>query len=659
MLPRQIRTQARIAFKIAVVLTLFIAVAAYAQPSATALYEEGSREQLRENYYRAIELYKESLSQNTSYAKPMVGLAESFFAMGQNDEALIYVLRAQKFDRSNLSLVNLEGNIRTELGELQRARELFEGVLKIEPHNLEAKFGLARLDLADGRKRQAVARFQEALKTSPENVRVLLTLAMLYEELGDNQSSATYLEQALRFHSNNPLVYMTAGRYYYNRGDYESAIGYLQTALSLKSGYNEAKLLLGMIYLTQDRPNESISLLREVLTSQRSDQRHLARYSLGIAYGRTGMIAEALQAFEQALNEKPEDEISRIAAENLALRYGNETQKERTKFAQYHLKEGRKLEQTNRLEKALVEYRRSVRLDQSLAEARWAFASIYRMLGYPIKYLMELLLLRDYYQSRETKVLDDIEVYTSRVEESVSNRWADRLKPHRDPDKIFDQFAIAKSTHSIYLAVLKGNQRVIHPDAARELGLRVKDLLEWFDSLTIRANGLEFESFDMVFKNAREAEADFFLILRFFESERSFQLDGDLYLARTGSQLKGYSVFRTGNDRIREALTRFSTQIQESFPLRGALLAREFDRGIVNLGTMQQIKVGDTFDIIKKGKLNYKPDTIGFSFEQGDVLGSFTVGQTDENLSEGTITPSSFFDRINPGDEVVPAPKKQ
>ena len=206
--------------RVTVLLVIFITLAAgiIAEPNAPSLYQQGRREQLKEKYYKAIELYKDSLSHNAFFVKPMVGLAESFYALGQNDEAMNYVIRAQRLDRNNLSLLNLEGNIRTELGQLQEARGLFERVLRIEPHNLDAKFGLARLDLADGRKQQAAVRFQEALRSSPENIRVLLRLAMLYEELGDGQSSAIYLDQALKFHSNNPLVYLTAGRYYFGRG---------------------------------------------------------------------------------------------------------------------------------------------------------------------------------------------------------------------------------------------------------------------------------------------------------------------------------------------------------------------------------------------------------------------------------------------------------
>jgi tetratricopeptide (TPR) repeat protein len=644
--------------KISIFVLLLIATAPYipAEPSSIALYEEGTREQLKENYYRAVELYKESLSGNPSYVKPMIGLAECYHALGQNDEALIYVVKAQRFDRNNLYLINLEGNIRTELGELNEARKLFESVLKMEPHNLDAKFGLARLDLADGRKQQAAALYEEALKSSPENIRALLSLALLYEELGESQRAVVYLEQALKFHSDDPLVYLTAGRYFYRTGDYESATEHLQTALDLKPDYYEVKLLLGTIRLSQKKLSESISTLKEVLSSQRPDQLHMARYALGVAYGKTGMVEEALASFTAALGLKPEDEVARIAAENLTLKYPEETAARRAEFAQFHLEEGRRFEQMNRLDKALVEYRWSLILNPESAEARLAYANIYRMMGYPIKYLMELLLLKNHYQSRDTRVLDDIELYQSHLDESVSKKWADKLKPFRNREEVFDQFAIAKSSHSLSLAALQGKSRIIHPGAAEQFSLSEKDLLLRYDTFVLKENELEPESFDIIFRTARESGADFFLVLGYIESERTFQVDGELYLARTGSLLKRYSVFRTGNNRIREALLRLSTQIRESFPLKGALLAREFDRGVVNLGAFQQIKKGDTFNIIKKGKLRYKSDTIGFSYDGEDVLGSFVVDRTDESLSEGIIKPVSFFDRINPGDELVLKP---
>ena len=52
------------------------------------LYERGRAEQARSNLLSAVELYRGALIHNPSYAKPLIGLAESFFALEEYDEAL-------------------------------------------------------------------------------------------------------------------------------------------------------------------------------------------------------------------------------------------------------------------------------------------------------------------------------------------------------------------------------------------------------------------------------------------------------------------------------------------------------------------------------------------------------------------------------------------
>ena len=60
---------------------LLAALAPAAAQDARALFEDGERAQAEESYARAVELYKASLVRNPSYYRPMVGLAESYFAM--------------------------------------------------------------------------------------------------------------------------------------------------------------------------------------------------------------------------------------------------------------------------------------------------------------------------------------------------------------------------------------------------------------------------------------------------------------------------------------------------------------------------------------------------------------------------------------------------
>ena len=314
-------------------------------------FENGREYQLEEDYYRAIELYKESLSFNKNYVKPMIGLAECFIQIAQYDEALVYALMAKTHDRNNFNIHILEAGILTLIGDLEPARTILNNVLLIEPNNLEARLGLARLDLADGKKRHAALQFLETLKISPDNIHALLNLALLYEELDEEDVSLIYLEQAFRHYTDNPAVYYTAGRYYYNKKDYISAADYLKTALALKTDYFDAKQLLGNIFILQGKYYEAIKIIRDVLDSKKIIHQHLAWYTLGLAYKKLKNHQDAINSFNTALRLKIDDEVSRIATENYTLDNPMETVYWRKKYASFHYEEGQKFKRNNQLEK--------------------------------------------------------------------------------------------------------------------------------------------------------------------------------------------------------------------------------------------------------------------------------------------------------------------
>ena len=175
---------------------------------ALFLYKDGQKARYEQNYGRAIEKFRASLEKNPHYFLPMIALSECFLKTGEYDEALKYVKLAQKYDKNNVDLYSLEGRIEIGLGSLDKAREAFNRVLAIQPNNLNARFGMAELDIAVGQKRTAAKRYIETLTLSPESQRALLSLSLIYEDLGEEKVSQSYLELALKYHSSNPDVQM-------------------------------------------------------------------------------------------------------------------------------------------------------------------------------------------------------------------------------------------------------------------------------------------------------------------------------------------------------------------------------------------------------------------------------------------------------------------
>ena len=609
------------------------------QSDPKILYQRGREEQARANLLAAVELYRASLIENPAYDKPMIGLAESFFALEEYEQALEYLKEAQKYDRSNLDLIVIEGRIAIALEQPARARTLFESVLQKEPNNLEARFGLAELDIAQGRTRNASQRYIETLKIRPESQKALLSLVLLSEAQGDRAAAEAYLELALKYHNYDPRVHYAAGRFSLQEGDLERAESYLLTAIALDEEYSEAKRLLAQVYLLQDKPQRSIEILRQILTTDREIA--LVWYSLGLAYDRSADPQQGIRSLAQALRLQPDDEIARIVLENIALNELPIDDPIRERYAAYHVDRGGLFRERNYLDQALMEYRRALRLQPEAKEPRLHYAEMQRLMGFPEKYMKELEVLRDLGYT-DAQILDDIEIIAATRYDSVSARWE------------IDQYALDRGRFSLALYHLMPATRELHPFAGEAAVTYFRDLLQRYPTLEVLETTLNVENFESAFREARRLDADYFLLMHIEESERSFTTVLEQYLTSTGKLLRSYRVFRTGNDRVQDNFNIMAERVFDALPIRGNLLARQFDRGVIDLGMADQLEIGQELAIVRKGKVRLEKDQIGVTADERDVLGSFTVEVLDENIGEGMVTKRSFFDLINAGDEIIP-----
>ena len=622
-------------------LLLAVGTQAFAQ-DARATYEEGLRAQATEDYPLAVEKFKEALSLNPSYVDPMIGLAQSFLQMGEYDEAYRYVAAARVNDRKNPDLAVLEGRIKVGQGDTASARALFNTVLSDQPNNVEARMGLAEADIADGRARTALAGYAQSLKLAPESTRAILSLAQLSDELGDTASAGRYYELALKSHSSDPHVQLAAAGWYARTGDFQTAEKHAQIALSLAPDMDRARTLLGEIYLQTTRASDAASILREVVTKNRDDS--LAWYSLGLAYRQAKDTAKSLSSFGSGLSVRPEDEVARIAQENTALDALPMDDAQRKAMAAFHLKQGQDQEDRNFLDRALVEYRRALIMDPTSTDARVSYARIFRTEGFPDKYLSELQVLAKL-GNKDTFVQDEIESLSSSLADSISRAWG------------YDQHNLDRRRYVIPVYTLPARNRLIHTLASEDVARYFASMLGGYDSVSVPEGSPVAAGFDDAFRRARSGGSDYFIVLQVDEAERSFSATADMYLSRTAALIASFAAFRTGNDLLRDSFLKLGSQVASTLPLRGTLLVRKFGQGLVDLGSFQGLKKGDALVIVRKGMVRLNAEKPGLSFDQKDVVGDFQATGVDEGVSEGTLRIRGYFDYINPGDQVVFAPK--
>lgn len=601
-------------------------------------YLLGARAQAATDWAAAVEQYRAALSANPAYLEAAVGLAETLLALEEYEEALRWAVLARRLDATDPSLAVLEARIRLGAGETAAARAVFDDVLARWPNNLEARFGLAEADVAEGRTRSALDRYAAALAIAPTSRRGLLSLAILRESTGDRAGADQAIELALRSHAGDAAVQLAASDLYGGRGRWDLAERHARAALAIAPSSSSARLALATAELALARYPDAIAALREIVSVDRGDA--AAWYLLALAYARSGDTPKALASFASAVAAAPDDETARIVGEYAAIDALAAEDPRRGTLAAYHRDAARQLEDRSMLEKALAEYRRSLLLEPASRDGRLGFARVYRALGFPDKQLSELKVLVGL-GVQDAAVLDEVEALEAELDATVSRRWA------------VDQYALERRRHLIAVSTVGGASPLAHPLAAGDLARAFRDALTRHDSLDVTGGGLLVTGLDAAFRSAAAAGADYALVVEFEESDRTFSAAATLYLARTGARLASYSALRTGNDRVRDALLRVGGLVAAAVPARGTLVARRFERGLVDLGSQHGLAPGLKLAIVRKGRARLAADGPGIAWDDADVVGEFTVTEVDEAVSEGTIARRGPFDLVNVGDEVV------
>jgi tetratricopeptide (TPR) repeat protein len=624
-------------------LLLFISSSAplFAQSSsASSYYERGRTAMLEENWYEAAESFLESLRINPSYAESVAALAECYYSLGEFDQALSWVRKARTLSRGSTALANLEAFILIAQGNLEGADSVVTEVLSREPYNKEALFAAAELDVARGKAGSAAIRYREAARRYPDDRRALLSLALVLGSLGDLEGARSFASRAAAQNPDDPRVLFYAAYLEASAGRFEAAGKELEAALTLKSDYALARSLLAQVRYRLGRYEEAVRLADENIAANRNDAS--SWYLKGLSFARLGRPADARSVLASALSIDPQDEFVRAALEDLVVSSTSAESAERSRWARFHFDNARDYRGRNLSDQALFEYRRGLRLDPYSKE-RAAYADLLRTLGYPARQLAELRFMQELGKA-DRAVNDAVEAYDSLLTDALYRRWS------------VDPAALESRHWKVAVVSVAGQSASRHVDAGPIAAAFTRDVLVHDDNIDSVNIEVRQPSFSAAFRSAREAGADYFLIVSATESGRDLSLKGELYVARTGSAAANFSAFRTGESRLRNAVKKIADGLGAALPFRGVLVSRRAGVALIDKGRVNGVAAKAAYEIVRAGSMIPLNEGIGLSYSREDVVGTITVDEVDEQVSMGTLARTGFFDRIAAGDEVVAVP---
>ena len=593
-----------------------------------------------EDYYTASQYFLEVVTINPAYSDAWFNLARCSYQLGEYDLAFRYLESAEKFEKNNSKIQNLKGMILLALGNLDEAKIIFESVLKHFPNDVDAHFGLAEIELFDGKYSGAENQYVEALKRQATNRKALLSLALICAQTNRYDVAQNYLHQAMQFYSGEAEVHYLAAIIYMMEGEFSLAEKHARIAVEIKGNYEKAYELLANAMYCQKRYSEVIDLCDYLISKNRNNTAFW--YLKGISLEKMGNKEDAVDVWDTALNINPQDEIMRMMLELTVKDILSLDDPRRTDFAEYHLENANQYITRYDNAGSSYELQRAIMLDPSNVKARLKYAEILEMNGMHESYLSQLNFIQENSEIvLDTVLQDKIEAYDSLLQDNLAKKWK------------IDPFYLDKIRWNIAIFYTENQSSFIHADTERLTALACSDIFSGVAITAVKTQVNPVSGFGEAFRNARANDYDYFIIVSLSESSDDITLNSKMYSGRTGTEIASEKFFATGNNRFSQVLRRFRNSVLEKLTVRGKILKRNGKTVLIDLGKSENIVKDAEFKIIKKGCIKTSDYGTGLFYKDDDVIGILTVTNAGEEISEAQITNNGFYDRINVDDEVV------
>ncbi len=623
------------------ILFSFSLVAEDSSKSASDYFVLAEKEIEDENWYSAYQYLLETVAKNPDYHKAWFLLAECSYQLDEFDLTLSYLENAEKYSPSDPKILNLRGMTYISLGKIPEAEKIFDEVLKMYPNDVTARFGRAELFLLNGKYSAAEKEYENALFRESSNRKALLSLGLLLGKQGKYREAQEYIQKALNFYTGNADVYYYSAILYVMQGDYKNAEKRVRLSLELNPNEDKFYELLANILYRLSQYEEVINICDYRIEHDRS--RKTAWYLKGFAEYKLSDFESAINTWSQGCEISGDDEIMRAALEILVNSFVDIEDERRSVWSKYHAENALEYEKRFDYPGTAFEYQRALKIEPFNFDARYQFAQVLKLNGYNESYLNQIQFI---YENQEKEKIsrelsDSIESYTSLLSNSLSKKW--KIEP----------FYLDKTRYKIGIFYKDSNSYSMHVENNFVAAKYASEVFSGLSKTNISTEVNKISSFAEAYKTARKNACDFFLVLDVDEGFRDVTLNLSMYVGKTGTKLKDFSFYNTGNNRYSNVFRRMHKAVLSLLPVRGKILNRSGNTLLVDLGKTDNVYEGSVFDVVKKDAVSVSSNSSSLVYKDYDRLGKLTLTSCSEEISEGILEYDGLYDKTNILDEVV------
>ncbi len=290
------------------------------------------------NYSKAL-VFAEKLYKLSPDIENFVAYLEMLTECSQFNTVLTE-LENSKFnyeDRKNEKLLLLEGYARLKLNQIFKAIGVFQEIIKLYPHNTDAKFylgviyyqkhqdsdaeklfnsildeiqcdrtynylGLLKLD--QNKVADAINYFQIAIKIEPNNPFYHYNLGSAYSLNGWLFEAENSFKTAVSLEPANVVYNYSLAYLYYERKDFKKALETIEHILQISPEYTDALILQALIQAQNGKIIDAKNILQNL--SQKIQDNDFLYYATAKIYKEFPLYKEAVDCLQKALFIKPE-----------------------------------------------------------------------------------------------------------------------------------------------------------------------------------------------------------------------------------------------------------------------------------------------------------------------------------------------------------------
>ncbi|MBZ5563606.1 MAG: tetratricopeptide repeat protein [Acidobacteriia bacterium] len=270
--------------------------------------ERGDRNKAREQYIKA-------LARDPGCVQAYMDLAGVFMYDQKIPTARLFLQRAAQLRPLDAMIYYDWGVLELQQGASERARQLFEHTIALNPYYCEALNNLGAIALDEGKLGRAEEYLQRAVRADPRSVDVRLNLGAVYGGQNRPADAERELRLAINLAPRSTAPYLALARLYEQAGKKSEALAMYQAAVRVDPNSGVAQFRLGVLARKLGNLGQAARALERAAEIQ--PQSPLVHAELGFTYLAAGKTDDARQELETSLRLDPRNQPAREALQKI------------------------------------------------------------------------------------------------------------------------------------------------------------------------------------------------------------------------------------------------------------------------------------------------------------------------------------------------------